>query len=113
MTRTIASSAPRKSTPIPERYSVDPNVGPMLAFQRSLPRLPVPTIESTTSKYLETVKPHLTPEAFTRTKIAVEEFARSDLARALQKRLQTRAAGRTNWLADWWNETAYMGYRGA
>ena len=31
----------------------------------------------------------------------------------LQKRLQARAAdpATQNWLADWWNEAAYMGYR--
>ena len=112
MSRNIASSRPRKSAPIPEGYSIDPNVGPMLAFQRSIPHLPVPTIESTTAKYLETVKPHLTPEAFANTKVAVEDFAKSDLAKELQQRLQTRAANNTSWLSHWWNEAAYMGYRG-
>lgn len=113
--RNISTSKPRKSDDVPEGYVRDPNVGPTYAYQRSLPHLPVPTLASTTSKYLESVQPHLTPDEYKRTKKVVEEFATSDLAKTLQERLQARAADtdkHSNWLADWWNEAAYMGYRG-
>jgi carnitine O-acetyltransferase len=73
----------------------------------------VPTLQSTAAKYLETVKPLLAPEAFAKTRKAVEDFVASPLAQTLQKRLQARAAQprMQNWLADWWNDVAYMGYR--
>ena len=113
MPRSLATSLPRKSDNVPEGYSIDPTVGPMLAYQRSLPHLPVPTLASTAAKYLETVQPHLTKDEFGRTKKAVEEFASSDLGKQLQQRLEARAADtRPNWLAEWWNDAAYMGYRG-
>jgi carnitine O-acetyltransferase len=85
----------------------------MLRFQASLPRLPVPTLSSTASKYLETVRPHLTPSEFLSTKSTVKEFVESGQAAELQKRLEARAGDPNvkNWLADWWNEAAYMGYR--
>lgn len=113
--RTISTSKPRKSDDVPEGYIRDPNVGPTYAYQRSLPHLPVPTIASTTSKYLESVKPHLNAEEFKTTREAVETFAKSDMAKTLQDRLLARAGDvekYPNWLADWWNEAAYMGYRG-
>ncbi|KAG8892414.1 Carnitine O-acetyltransferase mitochondrial, partial [Tulasnella sp. 403] len=81
-------------------------------FQRSLPKLPVPTLASTAAKYLETVEPLVTPQEFTETKKAVEQFVSSEQGNELQKRLLARAAdGRPSWLSDWWNEVAYMGYR--
>lgn len=85
----------------------------MLRFQESLPRLPVPTLPSTASKYLESVRPHLSESEYTTTEKTVNEFVKSAQAVELQKRLEARAAeqGMKNWLADWWNEAAYMGYR--
>lgn len=110
----LSTSKPLKNSKddVPEGYSIDPNVGPTYAYQRSLPHLPVPSLSSTTSKYLETVRPHLTPEQFAKTRKAVEDFAGSEIAKRLQERLQARAGEHTSWLSEWWNEAAYMGYRG-
>jgi carnitine O-acetyltransferase len=123
--RPLSTSKQRKSsshdTPEVEGYTIDPNVGPTYAYQRSLPHLPVPSLNSTLSKYLETVQPHLTKEQYEKTKRVVEEFANSDsgsgsgIGKKLQERLELRAKDwktYPNWLADWWNEAAYMGYRG-
>jgi len=43
----------------------------------------------------------------------VRGFGASAQAAELQRRLEARAAepSTVNWLADWWNETAYMAYR--
>lgn len=89
------------------------NPPPMLRFQPTLPTLPVPSLDSTCAKYLESVKPLLTNDAFSKTQSIVDNFLASPQAAQLQKRLQDRAAqpGMLNWLADWWNEAAYMGYR--
>jgi carnitine O-acetyltransferase len=85
----------------------------MLRFEASLPRLPVPTLSSTSAKYLETVQPHLTPLEYERTQNIVKSFVQSDLGKKLQERLKARAADPDikNWLADWWNDVAYMAYR--
>ena len=43
----------------------------------------------------------------------MKEFLESGQAAELQKRLEARAASpdMKNWLADWWNDAAYMAYR--
>lgn len=105
--RTSVASSSTESTPI------DPNTVPMLRYQASLPRLPVPTLSSTAHKYLETVRPHVTDSAYARTEAVVKDFLTSPLVAELQKRLVSRAADPEvkNWLADWWNDAAYMAYR--
>ncbi|KAL4244688.1 carnitine/choline acetyltransferase family protein [Abortiporus biennis] len=110
--RTLKTSAPRKSD-VPPGYVADPTAGAMLRFEKSLPRLPVPTLESTTSKWLETVQPHLKPAEFSTTQKAVSTFLQSEQSKILQERLKARAADPNvkNWLSDWWNDVAYMGYR--
>lgn len=110
--RGFQSSSPRKEE-VPAGYTVDPSAGKMLRFEASLPRLPVPPLPSTAAKYLETVKPHLTAEEYSQTASIVKSFVESEQGKELQKRLEQRAADPNikNWLADWWNETAYMGYR--
>jgi carnitine O-acetyltransferase len=85
----------------------------MLRFQASLPHLPVPSLASTGTKYLESVRPHLSDAEFKSTEAIVHAFVASPQSAQLQHRLQDHAAqpGMQNWLADWWNEAAYMGYR--
>ncbi|TCD70509.1 Carnitine O-acetyltransferase mitochondrial [Steccherinum ochraceum] len=110
--RTMRSSAPRRND-VPPGYTADPSQGPMLRYEASLPRLPVPALSSTAAKYLESVQPHLTAEEFATTRQVVEKFLQSDQSKQLQERLQQRAADPNNksWLAEWWNDAAYMGYR--
>lgn len=113
--RTISTSRPRrKDLELPPGYVADStSIGPMLQYEKSLPRLPVPALASTAAKYLETVEPHVSPEAYAKTKRAVEKFIASEQGKELQRRLEARAAepDRGNWLIDWWNDSAYMGYR--
>jgi carnitine O-acetyltransferase len=103
MGRPITHSAARRND----------KIGPMLAQQDTLPHLPVPTIESTAFRYMETVRPHLNFEQFQHSQTAIREFLDSPMVKKLQDRLQDRAAqpGMKNWLSDWWNLVAYMGYR--
>jgi carnitine O-acetyltransferase len=86
----------------------------MLRFQESLPRLPVPSLEETTSRYLKTLKPLLSPSELETSKQAVEEFIKpGGVGHALQEKLLARRADpkTNNWLSEWWNEAAYLGYR--
>ncbi|RXW21507.1 hypothetical protein EST38_g4351 [Candolleomyces aberdarensis] len=110
MVRKSSTTAPQDPPP---GYAIDPSAPPMLRYQASLPNLPVPPLESTCAKYLETVKPLLTPSEYANTKAAVEEFVASPHAAELQSLLKKRAAapGRDNWLSEWWNDVAYMAYR--
>ncbi|KAH9980189.1 acyltransferase ChoActase/COT/CPT [Lactifluus volemus] len=110
--RSARSSSTLPDT-LPEGYTADPTQCPMLRYQASLPCLPVPPLSSTLAKYLETIRPHLTPAEYARTESAVRKFSTSTEAAELQRRLEARAAepGVVNWLADWWNEVAYMAYR--
>ncbi|KAJ6462051.1 acyltransferase ChoActase/COT/CPT [Mycena vitilis] len=104
----------KSSTEVPPKgYAVDPAAPPMLRYQASLPRLPVPTISSTAHKYLESTRPHLTPAEYAQTEAAVHAFIASPQSAELQQRLEARAAepGMRSWLSEWWNDVAYMGYR--
>ena len=89
----------------------------MLQYQALLPHLPVPPLTSTLTKYLETIRPHLTPSEYAHSESVVRAFGASTQGAELQRRLEERAAtaaepgGMANWLADWWNEAAYMAYR--
>lgn len=91
--------------------------GPLMASQDSLPSLPVPPLEQTLQKYLRTTVPHQTPESLKKTEQAVQSALNGEDA-ALFKQLQARLEQRAkvpesdgNWLASWWNDAAYMGYR--
>ena len=90
----------------------------MLRYQASLPHLPVPPLANTLSKYLETLRPLLSPAEYTRSQSIIRAFGASEQAEELQRRLEARArasgegvAPVVNWLADWWDETAYMAFR--
>jgi carnitine O-acetyltransferase len=119
---THSTSTGSGSTPLPEGYEADPAQGPMLRYQASLPHLPVPPLSSTLSKYLETLRPHLSPADYARSESILRAFGASKQAQELQRRLEARAASSSssdesegvvnvNWLADWWNETGYMAFR--
>lgn len=95
-------------------YKEDASKGPMLRFEDSLPRLPVPTLEETAKRYLKSVHPLLTKQEFAETEKAVKEFLSPDsLGQTLQKRLLARREEPSikNWIHEWWNNAAYLGYR--
>ncbi|KAG8740422.1 Carnitine O-acetyltransferase mitochondrial [Ceratobasidium sp. 414] len=109
--RTLRTTTARKSHHAEPQ--VDSSQPPMLRYQTHLPELPVPDLSSTARKYLDSVRALTTDAEFAQTKAAVDEFVASPQAKELQQRLKDRAAtpGIENWLADWWNDVAYMGYR--
>lgn len=86
----------------------------MLRFEDSLPRLPVPTLEETSRRYLKSVHPLLNRSEYETTKKAVEEFTKpGSMGEQLQKRLQARRDDpkHKNWIYEWWNDAAYLTYR--
>lgn len=86
----------------------------MLRFEKSLPRLPVPTLEETAARYLKTLHPLLSKAEFESSTKAVEEFIKSGgIGRKLQEKLIARREDpkHENWIYEWWNDAAYLSYR--
>ncbi|CUS10290.1 unnamed protein product [Tuber aestivum] len=111
----LSSAGPRRQnmTP-PTAYQEDPSAGPMLRFQKFLPKLPVPTLQETADRYLKSLKPLLTEQELQNTKTAVAEFIREGgVGQQLQDKLLAKAQNPhvNNWLSDWWNDAAYLAYR--
>jgi len=104
--RPLSTTRPLKQVPS------NASAKPLYASQSTLPRLPIPTLSSTFNKYLESIIPLQSPAEHEQSSKLVRDFLGSDLSTTLQKRLEARAGERDSWLSEWWNETAYMGYRG-
>ncbi|KAL2352456.1 carnitine O-acetyltransferase-like protein [Cryomyces antarcticus] len=95
-------------------YKEDSTKGPMLRFEDSLPRLPVPSLKETADRYLKSVHPLVTEEEFEHTKKAVADFIQpGGQGETLQKRLEARRddPNHKNWIYEWWNQAAYLTYR--
>ncbi|KAI5785026.1 carnitine acetyl transferase [Peziza echinospora] len=102
------------SPALPAGYKEDHSKGQTLRFQDSLPKLPVPTLEETATRYLKSLEPLLTKSELERSKAAVQDFIRpGGVGEELQKKLLAKAADPAvkNWMIDWWNFSAYLGYR--
>lgn len=93
-------------------FSTSNPKGDLFKYQSQLPKLPVPSLEETATKYLKTVEPFLNKEQLAATKQKVENFIQPGGAgEALQARLNDFASGKDNWLAEFWDDYAYMSYR--
>lgn len=114
ISKTFAMAPARKQSSLPAGYKEDSTKGAMLRFEDSLPKLPVPTLEETSKRYLRSVRPLLSKDEFEKTSKAVESFVASgSLGQELQKRLVAKRedASVRNWIIDWWNNDAYLAYR--
>ncbi|CAI5674226.1 unnamed protein product [Oreochromis niloticus] len=83
----------------------------LYSYQSSLPHLPVPAIQDTVSRYLESVRPLLTDLEFKRMTDLANEFE-SNLGNRLQRYLKLKALWATNYVSDWWEEYVYLRSRG-
>lgn len=85
-------------------------------FDDSLPSLPLPTLEASVQKLLDTIKPivesggyaGLNERAWVRTQRKAYAMLSDADALELQRLLELRAKERKNWLEDWWLEFAYL-----
>ncbi|NXH98227.1 CPT1A palmitoyltransferase, partial [Pachycephala philippinensis] len=85
---------------------------PMLySFQTSLPRLPVPAVKDTVTRYLESVRPLMDDEKFQRMEGLAKDFA-FNLGPRLQWYLKLKSWWATNYVSDWWEEYIYLRGRG-
>jgi carnitine O-acetyltransferase len=102
------------STHLWAEYREDNSKGAMLRFEDSLPKLPVPALEDTSKRYLKSLHPLLNKEEYAASQKAIEAFSKpGSVGHKLQERLVARAKDpqHRNWIADWWNEAAYLTYR--
>ncbi|KAF9544714.1 Carnitine O-acetyltransferase mitochondrial [Mortierella hygrophila] len=91
--------------------------------QDKLPNLPIPPLEQTLARYLDTVRPLTTDQEYERTVAAVKDFQGQGpspkgllpLGVNLDKRLREHASEceerGTSWLAEWWDDWAYFTHR--
>jgi carnitine O-acetyltransferase len=87
--------------------------GPLYAHQATLPRLPIPNVEDTITKFLPTALPLAESEEEKQTLLDASASFPTD-AVELQRRLQTRRDGAmkdSSWLQLWWNTMGYLQVR--
>uniref|UniRef100_H2ZAP8 Choline/carnitine acyltransferase domain-containing protein n=1 Tax=Ciona savignyi TaxID=51511 RepID=H2ZAP8_CIOSA len=72
-----------------------------------LPSLPVPTVEQTIEKYLDSCRAILSDEEYSKTYEICQKFKKQD-APKLQEKLLERSKSHKNWLEQWWLENAYL-----
>ncbi|KAF5659370.1 carnitine o-acetyltransferase [Fusarium heterosporum] len=95
-------------------YVENKSKGPMLRWQDSIPRLPVPTLEETAKRYLKSLHPLLSPSEYEASKKAIDEFVRpGGVGSKLQEKLVAKRddPNTKNWIYEWWNDAAYLSYR--
>ncbi|XP_054029862.1 carnitine O-palmitoyltransferase 1, muscle isoform isoform X1 [Dryobates pubescens] len=79
----------------------------LYSFQTSLPKLPVPSVQATISRYLESVRPLMDDEKYGRMEALAKEFKEKTAPR-LQKYLVLKSWWTTNYVSDWWEEYIYL-----
>ncbi|KAH6688083.1 carnitine O-acetyltransferase [Plectosphaerella plurivora] len=110
----MSTATKGKTGSLPQGYAEDSSKGPMLRFQESLPKLPVPSLEETAARYIKTLQPLLSESEFSASRAAVDDFIKpGGIGAKLQERLLARREDpkHKNWLSEWWNDAAYLSYR--
>ncbi|XP_001846771.2 peroxisomal carnitine O-octanoyltransferase [Culex quinquefasciatus] len=79
-------------------------------YDDSLPALPLPKLEHTLKRYLESLKPFGTAEELEASKKVIEEF-RTGIGGKLHALLEEKAKHEKNWVATWWEDYAYLTLR--
>uniref|UniRef100_A0A3P8RA83 Carnitine O-palmitoyltransferase 1, muscle isoform n=1 Tax=Astatotilapia calliptera TaxID=8154 RepID=A0A3P8RA83_ASTCA len=79
----------------------------LYSFQASLPRLPVPSVDDTIHRYLESVRPLLDNEQYNKMELLASDFKENKAAQ-LQRCLILKSWWATNYVSDWWEEYIYL-----
>lgn len=79
----------------------------LYSYEKSLPFLPVPDLDATTKRYLESVRPILSEERFKKMEKLAEEF-KNGLGKRLQRYLVWKSWWSTNYISDWWQQFVYL-----
>ncbi|XP_070566797.1 peroxisomal carnitine O-octanoyltransferase-like isoform X2 [Ptychodera flava] len=76
----------------------------------SLPSMPVPPLQQTLKKYLDSVKPHTNTDEFKKTVQIVKSFEEG-IGKELHEKLVEKSKQERNWLEMWWDKYAYHSSR--
>ncbi|KAF9424673.1 Carnitine O-acetyltransferase mitochondrial [Podila epigama] len=110
----LNKSAETSPEPSPTQCTL-PEIPVMDKGQSELPSLPIPPLDQTLQRYVESVRPLTSDEDFERTQKQVEAFKASKHGQDLDRRLRAHAqeceSRETSWLAEWWDEWAYFSHR--
>uniref|UniRef100_A0A1A9WJ04 carnitine O-palmitoyltransferase n=1 Tax=Glossina brevipalpis TaxID=37001 RepID=A0A1A9WJ04_9MUSC len=79
----------------------------LYSFQGSLPRLPVPSVHDTMTRYLRSVRPLLDDEKYQKMERLASEFEHT-IGKKLQFYLKLKSWWSTNYVSDWWEEYVYL-----
>lgn len=79
----------------------------LYSLQESFPRLPVPSVHDTLTRYLDTVRPLLDDDSYKRMQSLVNDFE-GTIAPKLQRYLVLKSWWSTNYVTDWWEEYVYL-----
>ncbi|XP_066564806.1 carnitine O-palmitoyltransferase 1, liver isoform isoform X2 [Amia ocellicauda] len=83
----------------------------LYSYQASLPHLPVPAIKDTVSRFLESVRPLMSEQQYSRMQGLASDF-QSRLGLRLQWYLRLKSLWASNYVSDWWEEYIYLRSRG-
>ncbi|PGG96395.1 carnitine O-acetyltransferase [Blastomyces parvus] len=112
----MAGAEDAKSNPKSSKANSDPSSKPpqaahhglTFANQDSLPKLPIPDLESTCKRYLECLAPLQSPREQEETKAAVHEFLKTD-GPELQNKLKNYATSKSSYIEQFWYDS-YLNY---
>mmetsp|Transcript_5605 Transcript_5605/g.10883 ORF Transcript_5605/g.10883 Transcript_5605/m.10883 type:complete len:824 (-) Transcript_5605:763-3234(-) len=76
-------------------------------YQSAMPRLSVPPIKTTISRFLKSVRPVLTDDEYNEYEKAANSFVRKEGPR-LQAMLVAKSFYSTNYVSDWWEKYVYL-----
>ncbi|XP_029010082.1 carnitine O-palmitoyltransferase 1, muscle isoform [Betta splendens] len=79
----------------------------LYSFQASLPRLPVPSVDDTIRRYLDSVRPLLDSEQYNQMATLANDF-KDSIASQLQRYLVIKSWWASNYVSDWWEEYIYL-----
>ncbi|CAH1113236.1 unnamed protein product [Psylliodes chrysocephalus] len=83
------------------------NTPRLYSYQGSLPRLPLPDVHDTMTRYLKSVKALLDEEKYKRMEKLAAEFE-IGIGKKLQRYLILKSWWSTNYVSDWWEEYVYL-----
>lgn len=79
----------------------------LFSFQNCLPSLPVPTIEMTLQRHLDSIRPFMNDEEYNNVVKLTEEF-KNGIGPKLQRYLVIKSLWAPNYVSDWWERFVYL-----
>ncbi|KAI4470728.1 carnitine o-acyltransferase [Holotrichia oblita] len=79
----------------------------LYSFQGSLPKLPLPSLHSTMTRYMRSVRPLLDDENYDKMQKLADDF-QNGIGVKLQRYLLLKSWWSSNYVSDWWEEYVYL-----